>query len=57
MEDAFSRVSTGKKSRKAWAVSPYETTDAHLLSRYSSFGAVWPGSSSERGLVDACPLC
>jgi hypothetical protein len=53
---AFNIVSTGKNSRKALTVSPYETRDAHLLSRYSSSGAVCSGSSSTSGLMDAWPV-
>jgi hypothetical protein len=54
---AFSLAFTGKKSRRAFTVRPYETNADHLVSRYSNSGAVCSGSNSTSGLVDDCPAC
>src|SRR5690349_17189890 len=48
--EALAVVPPGRTSWSRSAVSPYDTRDANLLSRYSSSGAVCPVNSPASGL-------
>jgi hypothetical protein len=50
MVQALAVLPIGSTSFSSWAVKPKETSEAHLVSRYSSSGAVRSVNSSPSGL-------